>query len=72
MLTLLNIQDYMSKALRGETSASPAGLSAFVEETRHSDWLGKSVRPIHGVASELPLRQTLTNMQIRYAKGRNH
>ena len=36
MLTLLNIQDYMSKALRGETCASPAGLSAFVEETRHS------------------------------------
>lgn len=36
MLTLLNIQDYMSKALRGETSVSPAGISRFIKDTQHS------------------------------------
>ena len=36
MLTLLNIQDYMSKALRGETSVSPAGISAFAEDTKQA------------------------------------
>ena len=36
MLTLLNIQDYMSKALRGETSVSPAGISTFIKDTQHS------------------------------------
>ena len=36
MLTLLNIQDYMSKALRGETSVSPASLSEFTHDCNHS------------------------------------
>ena len=36
MLTLLNIQEYMSKALRGETSVSPASLSEFTHDCNHS------------------------------------
>jgi len=36
MLTLLNIQDYMSRALRGETSVSPASLSEFTDDCNHS------------------------------------
>ena len=36
MLTLLNIQDYMSKALRGEVTISPASLSEFVDITKYS------------------------------------
>ena len=36
MLTLLKIQDYMTKALRGETTVSPETLSAFQQECRES------------------------------------
>ena len=36
MLTLLKIQDYMSKALRGETTVSPETLSALQQECKES------------------------------------
>ena len=36
MLTLLKIQDYMTKALRGETTVSPETLSAFQKECSDS------------------------------------
>ena len=36
MLTLLKIQDYMTKALRGETTVSPETLAAFQKECSDS------------------------------------